>query len=202
MDQFIAQAAEWIQLLISLEFWQQQLDHFQLLGPLVPILLACLESFIPALPLVAIVTLNVLAHGPVLGFLYSWSGSMLGCFLVFTFYRKLIRPLLGKLLDKYEKLRRAQAWVTNFDHKALFLLATMPATPSSFLNLAFGISEYPYRQYLVSMAVAKLVMVLLLAVFGQSISAAFENPVFLVLSLVLFFLLFGAAKKLTKKHDL
>ena len=45
----------------SLEFWLELLNSFKHLGPLAPILLTALESFIPPLPLVAIVLVNVAA---------------------------------------------------------------------------------------------------------------------------------------------
>lgn len=68
----------WFHQLGQLEFWEGLLTGFEDLGPLVPILLAAVESFFPPLPLVAIVALNVAAHGGVLGFLYSWMGVATG----------------------------------------------------------------------------------------------------------------------------
>ena len=62
----------WVHQLGTLEYWEALLAGFEGLGPLVPILLAMVESFFPPLPLIAIVALNVAAHGGLLGFLYSW----------------------------------------------------------------------------------------------------------------------------------
>ena len=59
----------------TLEFWETLLDSFGNLGPIAPIMLAMVESFFPPLPLIAIVALNVAAHGGILGFLYSWAGG-------------------------------------------------------------------------------------------------------------------------------
>ena len=53
----------------TLEFWETLLDSFGNLGPIAPIMLAMVESFFPPLPLIAIVALNVAAHGGILGFL-------------------------------------------------------------------------------------------------------------------------------------
>ena len=60
---------EWLRQLGTLEFWLALLERFENLGPLAPILLAMVESFFPPLPLIAIVALNVAAHGGLLGFL-------------------------------------------------------------------------------------------------------------------------------------
>ena len=65
---------DWLHQLGTLEFWEALLEGFEGLGPLVPILLAMLESIFPPLPLIAIVALNIAAHGGFLGFVYSWLG--------------------------------------------------------------------------------------------------------------------------------
>ena len=62
----------------TLEFWQTLLESFGDLGPLAPIFLAMVESFFPPLPLIAIVALNIAAHGGFLGFVYSWLGVAAG----------------------------------------------------------------------------------------------------------------------------
>ena len=65
----------WLRQLGTLGFWEALLDSFGDLGPIAPIVLAMVESFFPPLPLVAIVALNVAAHGGLLGFLYAQTGK-------------------------------------------------------------------------------------------------------------------------------
>ena len=74
---------DWLHQLGTLEFWEALLEGFEGLGPLVPILLAMLESIFPPLPLIAIVALNIAAHGGFLGFVYSWLGVAAGGTVVF-----------------------------------------------------------------------------------------------------------------------
>lgn len=193
---------KWAHLLTKLEFWQEALAVFECLGPAVPILLAMVESFIPALPLVAIVTLNVAAHGTVLGFLYSWIGSATGSVLVFLFWRHIVKRRFWRIAARSQKLQKAEAWVNNFDRTALFLLATMPFTPSSFLNLAFGISDFDERRYIYTIVAAKSIMIALLALFGQSLVYALEQPLFLVLALAVLGGLYGLSKVICKKNHL
>ena len=72
----------WFHQLGQLEFWEGLLAGFEDLGPLVPILLAAVESFFPPLPLVAIVALNVAAHGGVLAFCtagWGWPQAAPSC---------------------------------------------------------------------------------------------------------------------------
>lgn len=170
----------WAEELSTLEFWEQLLDSFQGLGPLAPILLAMIESFIPALPLVAIVALNVAAHGSLMGFLYSWLGVSVGGSLMFLFWRRVVKRFFWKFASKSQRLQRAQKWVSERDTSALFFLAMLPFTPTAFLHLAFGISDFDERRYIFTLIAGKSVMVGMMALFGQSLVSAMENPFYLI----------------------
>lgn len=86
----------WMHQLGTLEYWEALLAGFEGLGPLVPILLAMVESFFPPLPLIAIVALNVAAHGGLLGFVYSWAGVMLGGTVMFLLWRRVVKRFFWK----------------------------------------------------------------------------------------------------------
>ena len=126
----------WIHQLGTLEYWEALLAGFEGLGPLVPILLAMVESFFPPLPLIAIVALNVAAHGGLLGFLYSWAGVALGGIIMFLFWRRLIKRFFWKVASRSPKLEKAQQWVNRFDTSSLFMLSLLPFTPTSFISLS------------------------------------------------------------------
>lgn len=193
---------KWARLIMTLEFWEEALAVFEGLGPAVPILLAMIESFIPALPLVAIVTLNVAAHGTILGFLYSWVGSAAGCVLMFLFWRCIVKRFFWRVAARSQKLQKAERWVNEFDRTALFLLAILPFTPSSFLNLAFGISDFDERKYICTIVAAKAVMIALLALFGQSLVYALEQPLYFVLAVAVLGGLYWISRKICKKNNL
>ena len=95
----------------TLEFWETLLDSFGNLGPIAPIMLAMVESFFPPLPLIAIVALNVAAHGGILGFLYSWAGVALGGSIMFLFWRRVVKCFFWKFASRSPKLEKAQQWV-------------------------------------------------------------------------------------------
>lgn len=96
---------QWYKQITQIEFWQSLFDSLRLCGPAVPILMACVESFIPALPLVAIVALNVAAYGSVLGFFYSWIGSVLAVRQCF-FYLDLWKENNRMFAEKHEKVKK------------------------------------------------------------------------------------------------
>lgn len=192
----------WCTQLLDLTFWEGLLAQFQHLGAPAPIFLAALESLIPALPLVGIVLLNVAAHGFFWGLIYSWVGALVGSTIVFLFFRTVVRPRIDGLAARYKALKRAQDWVAGFNPAALFLIAIMPFTPSSFLNVAFGISGFSARKYLCTIALSKIVMISLLSLFGQSFVAAFTQPWVIVLSLGLLAGLYLLSKKINQKYNL
>ena len=192
----------WFHQLGQLEFWEGLLTGFEDLGPLVPILLAAVESFFPPLPLVAIVALNVAAHGGVLGFLYSWMGVAAGGTIMFLLWRRVFKRFFWKLASRWPKLEKAQQWVNHFDTSSLFMLTLLPFTPSSFMHLAFGISDFDEKRYLVTMLLGKGMMVAMMALFGQSLVSSMKNPVYLVLAILLWAAMYWVSKRFCKRHNL
>ena len=174
---------EFLHQLGTLDFWKTLLDGFGDLGPLAPIALAMVESFFPPLPLIAIVALNVAAHGGFLGFAYSWIGVLLGGTLMFLFWRRVVKRFFWKLAS-------------------LFMLSVLPFAPSSFMHFAFGISDFDEKRYLITMLLGKGAMVAMMALFGQSIVSSLKNPVYLILAVVLWGGMYWASKQFCKKHDI
>ena len=186
----------------TLEFWQTLLDSFGDLGPLAPIFLAMVESCFPPLPLIAIVALNVAAHGGLFGFVYSWVGVMLGGTLMFLFWRRVLKQFFWKFASRSQKLEKAEQWVSRFDVSSLFMLSVLPFSPSSFMHFAFGISDFDEKRYLITMLLGKGVMVAMMALFGQSLVSSMKKPVYLVLAVVIWGAMYWGSKRFCKKHDL
>ena len=192
----------WVHQLGTLEYWEALLVGFEGLGPLVPILLAMVESFFPPLPLIAIVALNVAAHGGLLGYLYSWAGVALGGIIMFLFWRRLIKRFFWKVASRSPKLEKAQQWVNRFDTSSLFMLSLLPFTPTSFMHFAFGMSDFDEKRYLRAVLLGKGLMVAMMAVFGQSLVSSLKNPVYLVLAVLLWGGMYWVSKRFCRKHHL
>ena len=192
----------WLHQLGTLEFWQNLLEGFGNLGPIAPIFLAMVESFFPPLPLIAIVALNVAAHGGFLGFAYSWIGVILGGTIMFLLWRRVVKRFFWKIASRSQKLEKAERWVSRFDTASLFMLSVLPFTPSSFMHFAFGISDFDEKRYLITMLLGKGVMVAMMALFGQSLVSSMKNPVYLILAIVIWAGMYWVSKQFCKRHDI
>ena len=192
----------WLHQLGTLEFWQNLLEGFGNLGPIAPIFLAMVESFFPPLPLIAIVALNVAAHGGFLGFAYSWIGVILGGTIMFLLWRRVVKRFFWKIASRSQKLEKAERWVSRFDTASLFMLSVLPFTPSSFMHFAFGISDFDEKRYLITMLLGKGAMVAMMALFGQSLVSSMKNPVYLIFAIVIWAGMYWVSKQFCKRHDI
>ncbi len=187
--------------LFTAEFWQSALNQFGTLSPLVPIAVVAMESLIPALPLIAFVAWNVAAFGAFKGFLYSWIGTCLGCTIVFGFFRLIFGRGRGKIEKKHEKIAKLGEKLRAVSPVLLGLIIALPFTPSSVLNIAFGISGYSAKKYLSTLYIAKIATISLLAIFGHSLVSALKNPLYMIFSILFVILLYFLSKLAWKKIE-
>jgi len=185
-------------------FWNDVANRIENFGILAPIFLAMLESLIPALPLVLIVILNVNIYGLWVGFLTSYAGTMLGATIMFLFYRTISYYGLHEKLHKFNSTDKIIAWVNRQSMPVIIVLSMLPSTPSSFMNLAFGLAQYSKRKYLIGIAIGKIVMIGMFAFFG-SVFQAKENQVWIyavgIMLLVITYLVSTYMNKKTGIND-
>jgi uncharacterized membrane protein YdjX (TVP38/TMEM64 family) len=174
---------DWQQL-TQLQFWLELKEQLADIGPLLPFLLAFLESFFPVLPLFVIVIFNVTVYGNVIGFLTSYIGNIAGSIFVFLFFRIYVRPTVEKYSDKHPRIQQSLTWVSKQRPSVIFYLSAMPFTPSSLLNMFFGCSQFSKRSYMTAIAGGKFFMIAMMAFFGYSVLEISENPVFIAVSLI------------------
>jgi uncharacterized membrane protein YdjX (TVP38/TMEM64 family) len=184
------------------DFWFSVAEAFKGLGPIAPIFLAFIESIIPALPLLVIITFNTSVYGPVLGFIYSWVGTTAGAIVMFSFYRFIFRRFLIKGSGHLPKVQKAIAWVGRQPASTLFIITAIPFTPSSAINLAYGLSDYSKRGFIKTTILGKLIMVLSMTLFGTTFNKAFENPFYIFVAIALLILLIYIAGVIKKRNHL
>ncbi len=173
------------------EYSEIFIKYIEMWGPVAGILLPVMEAFMPILPLVGFVIINVAAFGFFFGYLYSWIGNCLGSFLLFL----LLRKVGGKRMS--EKIKRSKYSYTLEKVKrkklnVLFLLYCFPFTPSFLLSGAAALTNMRTEVFLAILLPSKFVMMLFLAFIGENVRAFFENPaksIFFIIFIVLLNLL-------------
>lgn len=187
-----------------IEYSEFFLKYIEMWGPAAGILLPTLEAFIPILPLVGFVIINVAAFGFFFGYLYSWIGNCLGSFLLFL----LLRKVGGKKLDtkiSHSKYRATLEKIKKKNLSVLFLLYCFPFAPSFLLSGTAALTNMKTEEFLTILLPSKLVMLLSLAFIGENVSSFFENPTKAIFYIIFILLLNLLVKYLfeiyEKKHD-
>lgn len=176
------------------------LKKYELLGPVPGILAAMIESFIPVLPLVAILIANVNAYGLGEGILLSWIGVVAGSVTVFVLARRFGGKLRGFMERKYPRSQKFIHWLDKHGFTPIFLLACFPFTPSSLVNIVAGISKVPVRIFIAATALGKGVMIFLVSFAGHDLGNLFNQPWKLALVIAVFALMWLSGRKLESKY--
>lgn len=170
-------------------------------GPLIGIVLPIIEAFIPILPLVLFVTINVNVFGVVLGYLYSWIGNCLGSFLLFFILKKIGGKKIEEKISK-SKYSGALNKIKSKNSSILFLLYCFPFTPSFLISGASALANMSIKDFLVSLIPGKFIMLISLALIGMNIGAFFERPLRSVLFLVIIMLINYLIKYIAERSSI
>ena len=179
---------------MNLEFAEYSeifIKYLETWGPAAAIILPVFEAFLPILPLVGFVIINVAAFGFFFGYLYSWIGNCLGSFLLFLLLRKIGGKRINEKI-KRSKFRNTLEKVKKKQLNVLFLLYCFPFAPSFLLSGTAALTNMRTEMFLAILLPSKFVMLLSLAFIGENVSSFFENPaksIFYIIFIVLLNLL-------------
>ncbi len=185
---------ELIEILTTEQGIETLFQKFEDLGFIVGFLLVFIEAFLPFLPLVVIVILNINSYGIIIGFLVSYIASVAGSYLVFLIVRNLFRQPAQRYIEKHDKLNRMLKFIDERGFTFLFILLSLPFTPSSIVNVITALSNIRRHVYLYILLASKFIMILSMTLVGYDITSFFDSPVKLIFSLVFLVLLYLLSK--------
>ncbi|PEY36384.1 hypothetical protein CN354_14930 [Bacillus cereus] len=186
----------------SAENMNQLVESYRAFGPLLGIGLPMVEALIPALPLIVFVMANAVAFGLWFGFLYSWFGSVLGALIVFSVIRRFGRSRFFSFVNKHPKVRKAMGWIERKGFAPIFILFCFPFTPSALINVVAGLSRISRRQFVLALALGKLVMIFILSYIGSDLTSFIHKPVKTIIVIAVIFILWYVGKKIEVKLEL
>jgi uncharacterized membrane protein YdjX (TVP38/TMEM64 family) len=108
---------------------------------------------------------------------------------------------MERYAENHEKIMKARRFVKKIKPVTLFLILMMPFTPSSFMNFAFGVSVYSKRRYLLTLYCAKVAMIVLLALIGQSLVLSLDEPLFIITAIAMIAILIYLSKHVFRIDD-
>lgn len=185
---------ELIELLTTEQGIETLFQKFEDLGFIVGFLLVFIEAFLPFLPLVVIVILNINSYGIIVGFLVSYTASVAGSYLVFLIVRNLFRNPAQRYIEKHDKLNKMLQFIDKRGFTFLFILLSLPFTPSSVVNVITALSNIRRDVYLYILLASKFIMILSMTLVGYDITSFFDSPVKLIISLVFLAVLYLLSK--------
>ncbi len=180
--------------------WQLMpiIEQLEMMHPLWGLLWSALESFLPILPLTAIVAFNVYAHGFWLGYLVSFLGTIGGSTLLFLSIRKLFRARFSSKMGAHPKWVSMREKMQAKGFTPIFLLYCFPFTPSFFVSTAAAVAEVPTIKFLVALVSGKLVMIYILSTIGFHIQDLLANPGRSIIILVAIVVIWVLLEKVVK----
>lgn len=178
-------------------------EAIQNTGPLLSIVLAfslvLLESIVAVLPLAIIIGINVLTFGPVLGFIISWAGTIVGCMISFTFFDQYAKK---RVMTKFVNNEKAVNLIHYIDKKSfqfLVILIAIPFTPAFLVNVAAGISDISPRKYFFALLISKISIIYFWGFIGATIYESITSPLILLQVGVVLAITYIISKIISKK---
>ncbi|WHZ04491.1 TVP38/TMEM64 family protein [Neobacillus sp. YX16] len=180
----------------TLENIMDLIQEYRSFGPIPGVVLPMIEAFLPFLPLVLFVMANASAFGLWLGFLYSWLGSCLGALILFLLIRKYGQKRVFSFLSKHQKVRKLMDWVDRHGFGPLFLLLCFPFTPSVVVNIVAALSKISIYQYMLAVAIGKMVMIFTMSFVGYDLHSLITQPYRTAIVFLVIFILWYVGKRI------
>jgi len=180
----------------TLENIMDLIKEYRSFGPLPGIVLPMIEAFFPFLPLVIFVMANASAFGLWVGFLYSWLGSCLGALLLFLLIRRYGQKRIFSFLSKHQKVQKLMDWVDRHGFGPLFLLLCFPFTPSVVVNVVAAFSKISIYQYMLAVAIGKMVMIFTMSFVGYDLQSLITQPYRTAIVFIVIFILWYVGKRI------
>ena len=177
-----------------------------LTGGFISVFLIFVEAFIPMLPLIAFVSVNIVIFGILPGFVLSSISTIIGGSVVFLLSRKFFKSRVIVYLEKHPKFKIIKSLKTGLDKislPGLSLIIACPFTPSFVINIGGGLSNMSFAKYIASMIIGKFCMIYFIVFVGTNLVEVFNNPIAIlkiILAFVFAYILSLIANNITKKY--
>lgn len=179
----------------QVQYW---FDLFGNLGYIVGFLLPFIEAFIPILPIIVFVIVNVNAYGFIIGTLLAWMGTVAGSYIVFLFFRRLTHTRYMKKIQQRTSVQRLIHFIDRKGVLPIFILMCFPFTPSALVNIVASLSHIKAHAYLTVLIASKFVMIGLVGWLGNDITTLLTSPARLITIIIVILIVWFVGRKIEK----
>ena len=183
------------------ELFEKLIEFIQTSGPsgvVLACLLMCVESIVPMIPLVALITINMMILGKVIGFFVSWFFTCIGCIFSYMIFKYGFGKKFDRLTEDKATINKYKKVLKNISFPTLCLIIAMPLTPAFVVNIVAGLLKIDFKKYVIALMIGKLSMVYFLGFFGMSFVKSIENPILLVKMLIVMGIVYGSCYVINK----
>lgn len=150
------------------------------------LLFMIIQNSVTIIPLVLLVTVNVIVFGFLLGFVWSYVTSIIGCLLVFIVTRYWLHDVATKRLND-----RMKEKIEKNGFVFVFISRIFPILPTSIINIAAAVSTISMKHYLLGTLLGNFIFIFALSLIPLGImSEEAEHYIFILLAL---FIVIGVA---------
>lgn len=157
-----------------------------------------LESFIPALPLLAIVIMNAALLGFWGGVISSAIGSCMGTVVLFLLANK-FRNLKFIAKMRNEKTEKVTNWINKQGYIVLYLCYSSPFIPSCLISISSGLAGKNLKDFLPGMVLGKMTLFAIASYIGYDINGLLHNPIRIVIIVIMIATSFLVGKKISSR---
>ena len=165
------------------------------------IFIIILESILPMLPLGIFVAFIVVIFGNVLGFFMSWVATLIGCSLSFFIFRK-IRKKIDNYIERKPKFKNVMENINKISFSNLVIIMAFPFTPAFSINIGAGLSNIPYKKFIMAASIAKVSIVYFWGYIGSTFIESMTDPGVLIKLGIILLIAFLLSKFVTKKFKI
>lgn len=156
---------DWFDLFADRENFEAYISSFGIWAPIVVILFLIMEVVIAPIPGSIPALTSGFLFGPILGSVYAYIGNMIGTVIVFYLARTYGQRIAEKLFES-QRLKKYQKAIDRHEN---WLLAVyfVPIFPLDIITAAFGLSAVRPRKFFTVLAIAYVLYVIAVAIFGD-----------------------------------
>lgn len=156
-------------------------SEYRFLAMFVGFVLVGIETFLPMIPLLAIILANAFVFGMWTGFLISWAGSSVGSLLLYYIANRFSRANIFEKYRKKEKTKRLSEFIKKQGFNIIFISYVCPFIPDFLVTITSGFVGLDIKNFVSGMVCGKFVMFLLISYIGEDVCAFFSSPIKVIL---------------------